>query len=101
LLCVSVYDDNGRLFEKEVIIKLVLEIIKSYKKTKAKNSIFYIWYDAFVGHLRASTINNKFCPPFKCAVNFIKDFNVIIDDIYADISSLYRNGQLYVYVDDI
>jgi len=63
---------------------------------KGKDFVVYAWYDAMAGQLRFNAIPNGISFPFGCRINTKATICNIVEDVFSEISSLYRNDILDV-----
>lgn len=96
LIRIGLYHQDGcTLFSQNKVKAIIDTLINGYRTYKPINyGQFYIWYDSQLGQLRASIIDSHFALPFSCKINTVSNPQIIINDIYAEIASLYKKIRL-------
>jgi len=98
-ICVSAYDSEGQLYGYEILGKILHRLREKFAELKdSKGRYFYLWYDAQAGQVRGSSAETDKLP-FRCDIIPTNNLGDIRDDAVADISSLYENGALKVYIE--
>jgi hypothetical protein len=85
---------------RDTLFKIINDVTCSYKKIN--NALVpYVWNDAQSGFLCFSAIKKDMPLPFGCKINIKASVNDIIDDVFAEIASLFSKGVLDVFVSSV
>jgi hypothetical protein len=104
LICINVDGFGSAPLDRAHLCYALVYLKKIFKNKKkdVSRAKFYSWYDAQSGQLRVSAIADDLCRlPFKCRYSITSDHLDVVEDVFSEISSLYKTGLLLVYVEVI
>jgi hypothetical protein len=93
-------DNEDKEFSANESRKIIMDAAKHYSLiNKGAAKKFYCWYDALSGQLRTSAVSaTQESLPFRCKIEQTTNIDRIAQDVVSEVSSLYKSGELLVYV---